>query len=96
MIFQNFGFRKSHSQKIVCHARSALGSVVGGLARELRRLIPSNQPMGQLRSEWRRLENSATVSFRPKRSRKIKVFVFRILDGFWVRTRQNVVALTGV
>ena len=83
--------------KILQQARSALGSEVRGLGRALRRLIPSNQPLGQLRSEWRRLENFATASSRPKQSSKIKVFVFRIFERFWsdfeARTRQNVVTL---
>ena len=81
MIFQFFGLRKSHSQKIVQQARLAPGSEDRRIVRTPRWLDLPNPPMGQLRGEWRRLEKSAQASSRPKRSWNFEVFVFRILGA---------------
>ena len=78
------------------HARSALGSEHRRLVRTPRRLIPSNQPMGQLRTQWRCQENSATASSRSKRPWNFEVFVCTLFGDFRARTRQNVVAVTWV
>ena len=100
MIFQKFRTRflifSRNLRFFVIQARSALGSEHRRLVRTPRRLIPPNQPMGQLRTQWRCQENSATASSRSKRLWNVEGFCFRILVIFWVRTRQNVVALSWV
>ena len=63
-------------QKFVLQARSAPGSEVRGLGRALRRLIPSKQPLGQLRTQWRCQEKCVTASSSPKRH-----WNFEIYDG---------------
>mgnify|MGYP003709915863 CR=1 FL=1 len=81
-IWSSISGSKRISKNIFQQARSAPGSEVRGLGRALRRLYLSNPPMRQLRTEQNCPENSVTASSRSKRSRNIKVFDFRILDGF--------------
>ena len=95
-IWSSISASQQISKNIFQQARSAPGSEVRGLGRALRRLNLPNPPMGQLRGEWRRLEKSAQASSRPKRSWNFEVFAFGFLEDFWVRTRQNVVALSWV
>ena len=73
-------------REIFQQARSAVGSEVRGLRRALRRLIPSKQPMGQLRTQWRCQENSATASSRSERPWNFEVFVFRIFGRGHAKT----------
>ena len=82
---------------------SAVGSELRDLVRTLRRLIPSKQPMGQLRTQWRCRENSETASSSSKRPWNFEFFdvtfwtIFgRFSVDFRPRTRQNVVAVTWV
>ena len=71
-------------QKNVQQARSATESEVRGFGRALRRLNLSNQPMGQLRGEWRRPEMLTTASSRPKRPWDFEIFVCPHFGDFQV------------
>ena len=70
------------SKNIFQQARSALGSDHRQLVRTPRRLIPSNQPMGQLRTQWRWQENSRTASSSSKRLWNFEVFVCTHFERF--------------
>ncbi len=61
---------------------SAVGSEVRGLGRALRWLIPSNQPTGQLHTQWRCQEKSETASSRSKRLWNFEVFDCTLVGDF--------------
>ena len=86
MIFQKFRTRFlpfwRNLRFCVVQAGSTLGKEVRGLGRALRRLIPSKQPMGQLRTQWRCQENSETASSRSKRPWNFEVFVCTLFGDF--------------
>ena len=92
-IWSSISASQQISKSIFQQARSALGSELRRLVCTPRRLIPSNQPMGQLRTQWRCQENCVHASSRSKRPWIFEVFVCRIFGDFRARTRQNVVAV---
>ena len=65
-IWSSISASQQISKNIFQQARSALGSEHRRLVRTPRRLIPSNQPMVQLRTQWRCQENCVHASSRSK------------------------------
>ena len=78
MIFQKFRTRFlpfwRNLRFCVVQAGSTLGKEVRGLGRALRRLIPSKQPMGQLRTQWWCQDNCVIASSSSKRPWNFEFF----------------------
>ena len=81
-IWSSISASQQISKNIFHQARWAVGSEHRRLVRTPRRLIPPNQPMGQVRTQWRCQENSETASSSSKRLWNFEVFVFVFLRIF--------------